>query len=343
MKELVSVPTKTASMMGIPQNQGLITLLRATLEGGLEGKKLSKAINDRQTFMAYDGQTGKVIKEYLTSEALEGSDLIANEVGATILNGQQYASDVRNIFPSETISGNSYNWPTGEAGLKPMPKVSEGAEIKDDEEEYGSRAFTIEKHGSKARITTEMIDDARVNMIERELRNLGVRTGLTYADEIIKSLLDNAGNEKDLAGSNLDSAGLLSTKALLRGEPSYTATHAILHPELMSKLESDSKVTYVMNYGAMNTVSGEMPKLFGMKLVEFDYGTVSTNKTWGFAANDEIGAIVINAEMAGGFVINRNLRIENYKDPIKDLKGLVGTIRFDAQYLTANAIALMRY
>ena len=45
-------------------------------EGIDEGKKLAKTIRDDEKFLAFGGQTGRVIKEFLTTEDLEGTDLV---------------------------------------------------------------------------------------------------------------------------------------------------------------------------------------------------------------------------------------------------------------------------
>lgn len=341
MKYLAQRVTPAAA----PVNTSLINLFKAFHTGGIdEGKKLAKVIRDNEHFKAFGGMSGKTIKHFLTTEDLEGTDLVVEEVASTIMGGQQFHTRLRGIFPEEMTNSNSFRWPKGESGLSPMNEIGEGAEIPDEKEDFTKLTLTIKKYGSKARITTEMIDDGLFNTIERELQNLGQRAALRIDALILQKLIDDGTKEHDAAGTNLDAAAMRSTIALLRGEPSYPVTHFILHPEFMTTIIADTEVSHALNFGAFDPVNENVvPRLYGATMVEFDYGTPDATATWGFAANGEIGGVAVNAPLALGVAINRDLRLERYKDPVKDLVGLVGTIRFDTGVVFGAAIARTEY
>lgn len=338
-----------SGLMGIPYNMSLVKLLHNFHAEGIdEAKKLARHIRDEERFLGFGGTDGKTIKEFLTTEALEGTDLVVEEVAGTINDAAQASSKLKGIFPMQRISSNSFRWPLGQEALGPLGEVAEGAEIDETKEAPTKRDFTIRKYAGKARITSELIDDSLFNMVERELRNLGMRAGLTWADLMVDRLLENAGKEHDTAGSNQDGAALQAAIALLRGEPTYLATHCILHPEFMTKLIADSDITHAQTLNQANQVvdpiTGQtVNKLFGVQLVEFDHPTTTTNFTWGFASGGEIGGIVVNSAQAGAYAVARDLRLEDYKDPVHDLVGVKATIRMDAQHLHANAIARIEF
>lgn len=328
----------------IPVNDTLIKLMTAFEGRGIDdGKKLAKLIRDDTPFMAFGGCSGKQIKEYLTTEDLEGTDLVVEEVASTISNAAQFKNVMRGIFPEQPTKSNSFRWPKGEQGISAMVEVDEAGEIPDEKEDFDKTTFTILKYGSKARITGEMMDDGLFNIIEREIANLGIRAANTYTERMLQILIDGAANEHDAAGSNLDDAALLSTKGKLRGEPSYPATHALVHPEFMTKLEADSDVTSIMARDSIMS-RDKFTRLHGQQIIEVDNTFISTaSRVWGWAADDEIGILVVNAPTAAGFAINRELRLDNFKDPIRDLVGVTGTIRFAAGLLHSAAVARGRY
>ncbi len=329
---------------GAPVNNTLVKLLSAFESGIDEPKKLARVINDRQKFMAFGGQSGETIKEFLTTEDLEGADLVVEEVAGTIYGGMQYHTRLRGIIPEQKVNSNSFRWPKGEAGISPMGEVGEAAEIPDEKEDFTKLTLTIKKYASKARITTEMIDDGLFSIVERELQNLGQRAALRIDALILEKLIDDGSNEHDTAGTNQDAAAVRATIAKLRGEPTYPTTHFILHPEFMTKVLADTEVTYALNFNAINPVKQQtVPELYGAKLIEFDYGTPDATETWGFATGGEIGGVAIHAPLAAGLGMNRELRLEKYKDPVKDLVGLVGSIRFDVGVLFGAAIARTEY
>lgn len=345
--EMPNITMNRASELGIPVNNTLIKLMTAFHQEGIdEGKKLARVIRDTDRFLGYGGQTGKTIKEYLTTEDLEGTDLVVEEVASTISNAAQFANVLRGIFPEQPTKSNSFRWPKGEEGLGAMQEVDEAGEIPDEKEDFGKTTFTILKYGSKARITGEMLEDGLFNLIEREIANLGTRAANTYTDRMLQILIDGAGAEHDAAGSNLDDASLLATKGKLRGDqtrPSYLATHAIVHPEFMTKLEADTDVTSIMARDSIMS-RDRFTRLHGQQIIEVDnIFTSAAARVWGWGSGDEIGILVVNAPSAAGFAINRELRLDNFKDPIRDLVGVTGTIRFAAGLLHSNAVARGRY
>jgi hypothetical protein len=339
-----------ANKYGVPQDRTLIHLFQVMFDEQVDPrspKKFAEAIHPRAQFKSLrfaDGKpaTGVQVKEFLTAEQVEGSDLVVQEIASSIVEAAQYASPLMDMFPKETTNSNSFLWPIGQT-LAPFNKIAEGGEIKDQEEDPSSRTFTIEKYAGKARITREMIEDQRFLTMERETRNLGVRAGLTHTVEMVKSLLEGAGKEHDTAGSNQDAAALRAARAKLRGEPSYVPDVVLLHPEWEDDLIADTELAYRANLATLDPVSGVLTPAYGLKFVLVDYPVVSDTYTWGFAANAEIGGLVVSSQNAGGTVMNRELTLENFEDAYKDISAIVASMRFDTEELIANATCRVEY
>jgi hypothetical protein len=56
-----------------------------------------------------------------------------------------------------------------------------------------------------------------------------------------------------------------------------------------------------------------------------------------------MGMLVFDSKSSGGIGMRQDLRVEQYKDPIRDLVGMAMTMRAACQYGVANAICRVEY
>jgi hypothetical protein len=69
----------------------------------------------------------------------------------------------------------------------------------------------------------------------------------------------------------------------------------------------------------------------------------SATYTWGYGADGNIGALVLDSRRAGGIYLPRDLTIKNYEDPIRDMQGMTVTMRMDCQSHIAAATCRVEY
>lgn len=288
----------------------------------------------------YDND-GKLVraKELLLTEGIEGSTLIQSELYRTVIEGAEPRKCFRDIIPTTQMKSNSMTVTLGEAGSYAV-EVAEGAEIPIQTQDYGSRTFTVKKYGVRPLITKEMVEDSQFGVVELEARKAGAKIQNKFNQLHLTSLLDNAGDEHDTGGSNQGIKAVAAAKGVLASHD-FQATHLIAHPELMTML---TKEFVPGNYvGSAEVMAGGLPNILGLGVGECSTTDASGTYTWGYAADGEIGGIVIDAPNAALTGMRRDLTIEKYEDPIRDLVGMSVTMRFAYNYLHAYAISRIEY
>lgn len=99
-----------------------------------------------------------------------------------------------------------------------------------------------------------------------------------------------------------------------------------IHPSEFADLLKDAAIQKAMDWGGPAVApSGRIANLLGMRVL------VSTKVTSGTA-------LVVDSKHAGVLFIRRDVTVEEYEDPVKDLAGVAVTARWIYDTLRANAI-----
>ena len=97
-------------------------------------------------------------------------------------------------------------------------------------------------------------------------------------------------------------------------------------------------------FGANALQTGQIgPELLGMTVLKTSVNPASKTKTWGYAADGNIGAIVADTENFAAVVIREDIQVEDYTDPIRQLQGAVLSMRFETGILNPTAGCLIQY
>ena len=293
----------------------------------------------REMSFNQDGEVKTIQRELLLTESIE-SGLIQTEVHNTISAGADLAKCWFNVLPTFKIKGNAYNYPVGEDGLY-AAVVAEGAEFPNRTQNYSSVAFATKKYGVSPKITNEMIEDGMIDVIANELRFAGI--ALQNAVEVVclNELLLYSGAAHDTGGTNQGLKAIISAKALLRGY-GFNPTDVVMCPEaeavMMWDMAPQSGQAGIL--GSSGTVpDGTLAMNWHVSAVAYGGGTY----TWSYDTGDDEGILVLDAARAGAIGISRPLTIENYDDPIHDLKGMACSMRMDCQTLTTTAAIRVQY
>ncbi len=321
--------------------QQLSKYLEITFADNYDKRHLIENIPRNLTyFYTNEGKEGKVVRvrELLQSEAIESTTLIQTEVYATVLEGAEPAKVMRNVLPVVPVQSNKLDWVLGEVGSY-APKVAEGAEIPIATQDYDKRTFTIEKYGVRPLITNELIEDGLFNIVNLELEKAGKKIENSLNQEALSNILENSRQSFDTSGSNQGVKAVAGAMGTLSAA-NFNADTVIMHPEAQTKILLDyTPGTYDTTYHQTGTV----PSILGLKAFVCNVVDTSNSYTWDFDQDSEIGMLVIDSKNSGAVAMKRDITIEKYSDPIRDLTGISVTARFDCERLWPSATCRVVY
>jgi hypothetical protein len=340
--------------------QLFIKALEAAVAGPAEKKALQDKIVTRDlaafekatgTRYMIEGEDGKFkpARELLLSENIESGTLIQTEINRTVMEGSEPAKCFRQAVPIFNMSALSMQINIGETGTY-APFVAEGSEIPINTQAYTARTWTSKKFGERPMITREMVDDSLFSVIELEVRKTGYRIENTLNQWMLQVLMDNAGNEHDLAAAISTNGGIIAVTNARAAcvVDGYIPDTIVVNPNLTPYLFKD----FVPGYNPVAqqfTISGQLPNLMGCKVYEcgVDCDTLSSPtvaaQAWGDKTDGNMGMLVFDSKSCGGIGMRQDIRVEQYSDPVRDLIGMSTTMRAACQYGVANSICRVEY
>ena len=301
-------------------------------------------------FMSNDPTAGRFqARELLLTEGIESTSIIQEQVLRTVVAGAEKFQIIRDIgcawYPTKS---NALRVPLGEA-QRNADIVAEGAEIPDRTQDYDKRDFTIVKYGVKPRISFEMIEDGLVDVVAEEIFYAGaaVENRLNY--DALTALATNAGNTTVGVGSGTAGTGLAfvrEAKKMIK-EDGFIADTIIMCSEFEDDLLANATLnTPYASLGEGVVRQGILPSpLLGLKWHVTDNGstTVDGSHPWGYGADDEIAAIVMEAKRGCGVAMRRDRTVKKFEDITRELQTITVTMRADVNYLHANAVAKIEH
>lgn len=317
------------------------TYLKLAHAGPSESKRILESRIPRE-LAAYD-HDGKVVpvRELLKSEAIEGTTLIQTEFYNTIIEGASLAKAMRQAIPVFTMTSNKTAIVFRKsAGY--MAETPEGAEAPIDEANYEKRDFEAKDYRERSLITQNMIDDALYDLVAEEARHHGERAENTINHVALGVMLQNSTQEHDTAGT----AGAQGIKAIAAAKGivkglGYQPDSTILCSDAEAVVGKEYLLT--SHTGSQAVLAGTLPPIVGLKPYIVDTTSSSTTYTWDYDADGEIGMLVYDSRVAGKIGMRQDIKLEQYRDPVRDLVGAVVKLRFAANYGLPDAICRVEY
>jgi hypothetical protein len=341
--------------------QLLIRALEAAAAGPAEKKAIQNEIvrryipaaerelgNVRYMVEGEDGKMGTA-RELLLSTSIESTTLIQTEISRTVLEGSEPVKCFRDAVPIFKMNAKALQVNIGETGTY-APFVAEGAEVPINTQDYSARTWTAKKIAERPLITQEMVNDSLFSVIELEVRKTGLRVENTLNQWMLQILMDNAGNEHDLAAAISTNGGIvaaINARAELVTD-GFIPDRIVTHPAITPYLFKD----FVPGYNPVAqqiTLAGVLPSIMGCRVfecgVDCDTGSAPTaaTQTWGDKTDGNMGMLVFDSKSCGGIGMREDLHVEQYKDPIRDLVGMSVMMRAACQYGVANSICRVEY
>lgn len=327
---------------------------RRQLVGRLPAALGGYAIDD---FMDSDPTaTRHQARQLLLSDAIESTSIIQEQVINTVTAGAEAFQIIRKVGAQWfTMQSNALRAPLGGSPYN-APAKAEGAEGEHRTQDYGKRDFSAETYMAIPDITDEMVHDGMIDTIASEIFYAGAACENRLNYEALTALATNAGSTTVGVGSATAGTGLKFVREAKKMIKTADTADAVggFHADtiiMCSEFEDDLLANATLNtpYASLGegvVKQGILPSpLLGLKWFTTDNGsaTVDGSHPWGYAADDEVGAIVMSARAGCGIGMNWDITTKKFDDIVRGLKTMTVSIRFDVQYMHAKALAVIPY
>lgn len=273
------------------------------------------------------------IKEYLqTGTGTEGSLLVAKTIYNTLVKAVDKAliprSEAAIVIGPEGIAGSSVDVDLETADSMAVREVGEGAEVPLDVAEYTSFNLKPKKYGVAIRITREMLEDGKWNLLDLNLQRASMEIAENENSLVVSDALDQAANTVS-GGAAITIANI--TRAMQYLEDSdFSPTTFYVGNEVLNDLRNIDTFVEFQKVGNREMLErGFVGVVYGMNVIR-----VSTN-----AGYTTTSAYVTDRQQAYLIAEKRPLTIENFELATFDMSGAVVTQRLGVRHIRASAIA----
>lgn len=325
-------PTYTA------KDEFAMTLKTLMAHGQKREELINKFFAHRDIPVSVDG---KVMQkhELIRSETLDGAALLVPDIVRAINEGAQPAianlSELYYVF--NTVSnavkvpkGNQYSFGSYAA------IAGEGSSVTVDNNRLLYTTIDIIKAMSTVEITREMMQDAEVDLIAREISAAGARIGNTMQSIALynlQSVAAEASSETVTSATTLKEA--INAEIANIQANGYVPDRVMLTPKAGAWLRDELTPGYYAGNDPMHL--GAVPELYGVKcyvnpIAPATYSSSTYTPGAGtFGGTNGIGAIVYARDKACAVAIRDPVGTDTpFKDVYKDLTALTATCRFGA-------------
>lgn len=278
----------------------------------------------------------KYVKELLSTDlAVEGELLIPKKIHDTLLEEVDKALIPRSeaaiyIGPGDMGSASSYDFDKEIVNTCKIREVGEGAEVPTDQSEYTSTNARPIKYGMAVRITRELLEDAKWNLLERNVRRAGKRLAENETNLVITAL-DGAANTQAQSGAAITIADI--TRAMQYVEDAdYTPTTIFIGMEVLQDLRNIDTFVEANKVGNTEMLAkGFLGNIYGLNVIKFSTNAAPTTTYTKYA-------YVVDKDEAYAIVEKRTVSVENFELPLYDMSAAVITQRIAVVLLRSSAV-----
>ncbi len=278
----------------------------------------------------------KAVKELLsTGLGTEGQLLIPRKIHDTLIDEVDKnlipRSEAAMYFGPAQILGSSYDVDTVNPRQMSIRIVAEGAEIPIDQSAYSSFNLKPVKWGVSLRITKEMQEDSKWDLMAHNIRVLGKRFAENETSLILSDALDNATNTVT-GGAAITIANITRAIQYLDDED-YSATTLFVGMEILNDLRNIDTFVEANKVGNTEMLQrGFLGTIYGLNVLKFSTNAAPSTTYSKYAyVTDRMHAYVIAEK--------RPVTVENFEMPSHDMSAAAATQRIKVRHLRAEAIA----
>jgi len=274
----------------------------------------------------------KFVQELLsTGTGTEGSLLIEKTIYASLVEEADRVLLPRELaalyFGPAQINGSSIDVDLVVPLSMKVREIAEGADIPVDQVEYTSFNMKPVKYGVSLRITREMLEDGKWNLLEHNVKYAGKRMAENENSLVISDALDNATNTIS-GGASVTIANITAAMQKLE-EQDYTPTDFVVGYEVLNDIRNIDTFAEADKSGSAELLeTGFKGTIYGMRVFR-----VSSN-----AGMTKTSAYVLDRRFAYALAEKRPLTVERFELPSHDMSAASVTHRLKARHVRADAI-----
>lgn len=274
----------------------------------------------------------KFVKELLgTGIATEGQLLIVRKIHDTLIDEVDKAliprSEAALVLGPGDIPGSSVDIDRVVENKMDIRLIAEGASINLDQTEYNSFNMKPKKYGVGIRITKELMEDAKWNLLQHNIRIAGKRLA-ENENSLVITALDNADNTVS-GGAAITIANI--TRAMQHlDDADYSPTTLLVGMEVLNDLRNIDTFVEANKVGNTDMLQrGFLGTVYGLNVIK-----TSTN-----AGMTTTSAYVYDRNFAYVIAEKRPLTVENFELPAQDMSAAAITQRITVSPLRTAATA----
>jgi len=277
----------------------------------------------------------KYVKELLqTDMGTEGQLLIPRKIHDSLIEEVDKnlipRSEAALYFGPGDIPGSSIDVDLVTPNYLDVRVVGEGAEVPQDQTQYTSTNLKPVKYGVAIRITKEMLEDGKWNLLDHNIKIAGKRFAENETSLILSGALDNA-NSTVTGGAAITIANITRAMQYLDDED-YTPTTLFVGMEVLNDLRNIDTFVEVNKIGNRDMLErGFLGTIFGLNVIKF-----STNA----APSSTYSLYAYVTDKAHAYMIaeKRPVTVTNFDLPVYELSAASITQRILVKYLRTKAM-----
>lgn len=276
----------------------------------------------------------KHVKELLSTDTgTEGSLLIVKKIHDTLIEEVPKALIPRTeaglYFGPSAIPGSSIDVDFEEENAMDVRLIAEGGEITLDQDEYTSTNVKPKKYGVAIKITKEMMEDGKWNLLERNIKKAAKRLGENETSLILTELQS--------CTNNISGGAAITIANITRGmqyldDNDYTPTTLMVGNEVLNDLRNIDTFAEANKAGNTEMVTrGFVGSIYGMNVTRFSTNAAPSSTYSKYAyVTDKDNAYMIAEK--------RPVTVENVMLPLFDMQAAAITQRISVELMRDNAV-----
>jgi len=281
-------------------------------------------------------QKNKYVKELLsTGIGTEGQLLIPRKIFDTLIQEVDKnlipRSEAALLFGPSDIPGSSIDVDTVDPNTMSVRVVGEGAESPIDQPGYSSFNMKPLKYGVAVRITSEMMEDSKWNLLQHSIMTAGKRFAENETSLILSDALDNATNTVT-GGAAITIANITRAMQYLDDED-YTPTTLFVGMEVLNDLRNIDTFIEANKVGNTDMLQrGFLGTIYGLNVIKFSTNAAPSSTYSKYAyVTDKMHAYIIAEK--------RPVTIRNFDLEVNDMSAANITQRIKVRHLRAKSMA----
>jgi len=276
----------------------------------------------------------KYVKELLsTGLGTEGQLLIPRKIHDTLIEEVDKnlipRSEAALLFGPADIPGSSIDVDTVDPNTMDIRVVGEGAESTIDQPGYSSFNMKPIKYGVAIRITAEMLEDSKWNLLQHSIKTAGKRFAENETSLVISDALNSATNT--VAGGAAITIANITRAMQYLDDSDYTPTTLFVGMAVLNDLRNIDTFVEANKVGNTDMLKrGFLGTIYGLNVIKFSTNAAPSTAYSNYAyVTDKMHAYVIAEK--------RPVTVQNFDLPVNDMSAANITQRIKVRYLRADA------